>query len=151
MIRYALAAAVMVVGVTAAFAQDSVTARRSAMKAMAAPHYGTLGAMGQARQPYDQARVDAAFVALEALVPKVPTLFPADSNKGPDAGSDYYATPAAFQPQAKADIEAKVAAVSKTIADVKGTAKDVASLRAAFTAINNSCNACHSLYQARKS
>ncbi len=151
MIRYALAAAVVVVGITAAFAQDSVTARRSVMKAISAPHYGVLGAMGRARQPYDQAKVDAAFVALETQVPKIPTLFPADSNKGPDAGSDYYAAPAAFQPQANADIEAKVAAVSKAIADVKGTAKDVASLNAAFTAINNACNACHSVYQARKS
>jgi cytochrome c556 len=152
MIRYVLAAAAIVsIGATSVLAQDAAANRRNIMKTLGQPFYGVLGQQAQGRQPFNQAQVDAAFAAVATEVAKIPSAFPPDSNKGPNADSNYYATAAAFEPPAKADIEAKVAAVLKAIDENKVKAKDQESLRAAYTAVNNACNACHTPYRARKS
>ena len=51
--------------------------------------------------------------------------------------------------QNKADFDAKVPPVTKTIADAKGTVKDAASLKVAFDAIQGKCTDCHETYRVK--
>jgi cytochrome c556 len=97
---------------------------------------------GQA--PYDQAAIDAALAQLEADVGKIATVF-AVNPKEDVFGADYGSSPKIWQN--KADFDAKIPPVIKAINDVKGKIKDVDSLKAAYTAINDSCNGCHEPYR----
>jgi cytochrome c556 len=49
--------------------------------------------------------------------------------------------------QNKADFDSKIPPVAKAIADVKGKIKDVASLKVAYTSINDRCTDCHETYR----
>jgi cytochrome c556 len=154
MLRYRrtawLAAAIVIsTGMTAAIAQDPVSARRAVMKTFDVQHYGTLGAIARGRQPYDQAKVDAALAAMaEASAKLVPALFPADSLGKPDEGSNYYASPKATDAAA---IQKHAADLTRAINEVRGTVKDTASALAAYQRINEQCNSCHNDFRLRKS
>jgi cytochrome c556 len=108
--------------------------------------YGVLLKTVKGETPYDQAAVNAALTALEADVTKIPTVFT------PNPKVDVVdATFGASQKiwQNKADFDAKVPPVTKTIADVKGTVKDGASLKVAFDAIQAKCTDCHETYRVK--
>jgi cytochrome c556 len=49
--------------------------------------------------------------------------------------------------QNKADFDAKVPPVAKTIADVKGSSRDVASLKVAYDKIQEKCTDCHETFR----
>jgi cytochrome c556 len=51
--------------------------------------------------------------------------------------------------QNKADFDSKIPPVQKAIADVKGKIKNVAALKAAYTAINDRCGDCHETYRVK--
>ena len=149
MIRFVFAGAAIVAGLTVAVAQDPVAARRAVMKDFGKHHYGVVLPVTQGRQPFDQAKMDAAFASMEGIAKQLPSAFAAGSDKGPDAGSDYYLKAGSLAN--KADLDAKVAAMSKAIADNRAKAKDADSTKAAYTAVNSTCNACHGDYRLKKS
>jgi len=149
MIRIVFAVAAIAAGLTIAVAQDPVAARRAVMKEFGKNHYGAVLPVSQGRQPFDQAKIDAAFAGLEETVKRLPGAFPAGSDKGPDAGSDYYLKQGALDN--RADIDAKIANMQKAIADNKVKAKDADSTKAAYTAVNDTCNSCHTTYRLKKS
>ena len=114
------------------------------MRSIGKAVYVTMLKMGKGDLPYDQAAVDAAMVQLEADVPKIPGLFK-DNPKEQVVNATYGSSEKIWQN--KADFDSKVPAVIKTVADLKGKIKDQASVKAAFEALNTSCNGCHETYR----
>jgi cytochrome c556 len=106
--------------------------------------YVTMLKMSKGELPYDQAAVDAAMVQLETDVPKIPTVFK-DNPKEQVVNATYGASQKIWQN--KADFDSKVPAVIKTVADLKGTIKDQASVKVAFEALHKSCTGCHEDYR----
>jgi cytochrome c556 len=51
--------------------------------------------------------------------------------------------------QNKADFDSKVPPVAKTLASVKGSIKDVASLKVAYDQIQAKCSDCHDTYRVK--
>ncbi|MEX1082701.1 MAG: cytochrome c, partial [Xanthobacteraceae bacterium] len=112
--------------------------------------YATLNRMARDQMPYDQAKVDEALAHFAETAAKIPSLFPAGGFQGPVEGSSYYATQKAFESQS--DIQARAEKFAKSVADAKGTVKDLGSLKAVWPGINdNHCSSCHEPYRARKS
>jgi len=130
-------------------AQDPVAARRELMKALGAQEYGVLSRMVRGQRPYNQAEVDAAYKSLADNAGKIASVFPPESNKGPDPASNYYASPKIWE--SKADFDTKIANLAKAIAENKDKVKDLETLKAVFPLVNNQCGACHDAYQLRKS
>jgi len=81
---------------------------------------------------------------LEESVPTIPTVFA--TNPKEDVMNATYGSSQKIW-QNKADFDSKVPPVSKAIADLKGTIKDVASLKLAFDTINDKCTDCHETYR----
>jgi len=114
------------------------------MRSIGKAVYVTMLKMGKGDIPYDQAAVDAAMAQLEADVPKIPDLFK-NNPKEQVVNATYGSSEKIWKN--KADFDSKVPPVIKTIADLKGKIKDQASVKAAFTALNDSCNGCHETYR----
>ena len=68
-------------------------------------------------------------------------------SEGDVVNGTYGASPKIWQN--KADFDSKVPQVEKTIADVKGSIKDLDSLKVAFKTMTNSCNGCHETYRVK--
>ncbi len=134
-------------GVGAVMAQQDVAVtQQNLMKSQGKSMYGVLGKMVKGETPYDQAAVDAALKDLGADVPKIPTVF-TPNPKEDVVNATYGALPKIWQN--KADFDAKVPPVSKTIMDVSGTVKDAASLKVAFDSIQEKCTGCHETYRVK--
>jgi len=144
--RTVLAVSAIAIGVTAAFAQqDAVKARKDLMSSNGKQFYGVLGRIQRGQEPYDQAKIDAAFATLADESKKVEAAF--TPNMMPSAPSDYDASAKIWQN--KADFDAKAANFVKAVADNRGAAKNVETLKVAYQNINNSCNACHETYRVK--
>ena len=145
--RIVVAVGALLLGAGVVMAQQDVAVQQqNLMKAQGKNMYGVLLKTVKGETPYDQAAVNAALTALEADVTKIPTVFT------PNPKVDVVdATFGASQKiwQNKADFDAKVPPVTKTIADVKGTVKDGASLKVAFDAIQAKCTDCHETYRVK--
>jgi cytochrome c556 len=97
--------------------------------------------MVRGENPFDAAKVNAAFAQWEETAKKIPTLFPAP----PAAGQETRALPKIWEN--KADFEAKIAAFAKAVADNKDKAKTLDELKVAFPSVNTACNNCHEPYR----
>jgi cytochrome c556 len=106
--------------------------------------YGVIQKMTKGDIPYDQKAVDAAIAQLAESVPTIPKVF-ATNPKEDVVNANYGSSPKIWQN--KADFDAKVPPVAKTIADVKGSIKDVASLKVAYDKIQEKCTDCHETYR----
>jgi cytochrome c556 len=126
--------------------QDVAVQQQNLMKAQGKSMYGVLLKMVKREIPYDQAAVTAAIADLEGTVGKIPTVF-TPNPKEDVANATFGASQKIWQ--SKADFDAKVPPVSKTIAEVKGTVKDAASLKVAFDAIQAKCTDCHETYRVK--
>jgi cytochrome c556 len=126
--------------------QDVAVQQQNQMKSQGKAMYGVILKMVKGETPYDQAAVNAAFTALEADVSKIPTAF--NVNPKEDVVNASFGSSQKIW-QNKADFDAKVPPVTKTIAEVKGTAKDAASLKVAFDAIQAKCTDCHETYRVK--
>ena len=126
--------------------QDVAVQQQNLMKTLGKNMYGTLSKMVKGEIPYDQAAVAAALAALESEVVKTPAAF-ATNPKEDVANATFGSSQKIWQ--SKADFDAKVPPVSKAIADVKGTVKDVASLKVAFDSINGKCGDCHETFRVK--
>jgi cytochrome c556 len=134
-------------GVGAVMAQQDVAVKQdNLMRAQGKSMYGVILKTVKGEIPYDQKAIDAAFKDLEASVPTIPKAF-ATNPKEDVVNATYGASQKIWQN--KADFDSKVPAVSKALADVKGTAKDVASLKVAFDTVQAKCTDCHETYRVK--
>jgi cytochrome c556 len=143
----ALLAGIGFVGVGAVMAQQDIAVQQqNLMKTQGKSMYGVLLKTVKGEIPYDQAAVNTAITELEASLPKIPTVF-TPNPKQDVANATYGASQKIWRN--KADFDAKVPPVSKTIAEVKGSIKDPASLKVAFDAIQAKCTDCHETYRVK--
>jgi cytochrome c556 len=126
--------------------QEVAVQQQNQMKAQGKSMYGVLLKMVKGETPYDQAAVNTALNELEASVGKIPTVF-ATNPKEDVVNANFGSSQKIWQN--KADFDAKVPPVTKTIAEVKGTVKDAASLKVAFDAIQAKCTDCHETYRVK--
>jgi len=115
---------------------DAIKYRQSAYSLMGT-HFGRLGAMANGKVPFD-AKVAAENAALVATLAKLPAAaFPA----GSDTGLNTRAKPEIWK-----DTATFTAAYEKMVVEagkLPGAAGDPASLKTAFGAVLQTCNACH--------
>jgi cytochrome c556 len=97
--------------------------------------------MVRGEEPFDVAKVNAAFAQWTETVQKLPGLFP----EPPKPGQETRALPKIWE--SKADFEAKIAAFGKAVSDNKDKAKTLDELKAAFPMISKACNDCHEPYR----
>jgi len=132
------AAALLPLVAQAQFARptDAIKYRQAAYSLMGT-HFGRLGAMANGKVPFD-AKLAAENAALVATLAKLPgAAFP----PGSDTGLNTRAKPEIWKERAKFD-----AAYEKMLAEtakLPAAAGDVASLKTAFGAVLQTCNACH--------
>ena len=126
--------------------QDVAVQQQNLMKSQGRSMYGVMLKMVKGETPYDQAAVNAALTALEADVGKIPTVF--TPNPKEDVVNATFGSSQKIW-QSKADFDAKVPPVTKTIAEVKGKFTDAASLKVAFDAIQAKCTDCHETYRVK--
>ena len=125
--------------------QDVAVKQDNLMRAQGKSMYGVILKMVKGEIPYDQEAVDAAIAQLEGKRAHDPRLPLRQIPRKTSVNANYGASQKIWQN--KADFEFKGPAVAKAIADVKGTIKDVASLKVAFDTIQDKCTDCHETYR----
>jgi cytochrome c556 len=145
MIRMVVVAGALLLGIGAVMAQQEIAVQQdNLMRGQAKSLYNVILKMVKGEIHYNQAAVDAAIKDLEESVPKISTVF-ATNPKQDVVNATYGSSQKIWQN--KADFDSKIPPVVKAIADVKGKIKDVASLKAAYTSINDRCTDCHETYR----
>lgn len=146
--RFALAAAVLALGITQPMAQsDVIKERNQLMYALGEAAYDVLGKMVRGDIPYDQAKVEASFAKLAEIAPKLPPLWPAGS-EGTAEGSDYHSAPKIWQQ--KADFDARLAKFTKELGEYRPKVNSLDTLKTAYEAVvRQDCNGCHREYRLR--
>jgi cytochrome c556 len=141
MTRNLLAMAAVTFGVTAVMAQSEPLSQRKALMKDNGKDIGTLSKMTRGEEPFDVAKINAAFVEWSAAAQKLPGLFP----EPPKPGEDTRALPKIWEN--KSDFEAKIAAFGKVISDNKDKVKTVDELKIAVPLIGKACGNCHEPYR----
>jgi cytochrome c556 len=145
MMRTFVVAGTLLLGAGAVMAQQDVAVKQdNLMRAQGKSMYTVILKMTKGEIPFDQKAVDAAIAQLQESVPTIPKVF--ETNPKEQVVNATYGSSQKIW-QNKADFDAKVPPVAKTIADVKGSIKDVASLKAAYDAVQAKCNDCHEEYR----
>ena len=145
MIPTVVVAGTLLLGAGAAMADQELAVKQdNLMRAQAKSLYTVMLKTVKGEIPYNQAAIDAAIAQLEASVPTIASVFA--TNPGEDVVNTSYGASAKVW-QNKADFDSKIPPVVKAIADVKGKIKDVASLKTAYTSINDRCTDCHETYR----
>jgi cytochrome c556 len=134
-------AATLAAGVTAAIAQQSpIDARKALMKANGRES-GVVTRMVRGTDPYDAAKVTAAFAVFADTAAKYGALFPDNSKDG-----ETRAMPAIWTDKAK--FEAELAKFGKDVADGKAKAtSNLDGLKEAMAAIGKDCGSCHEAFR----
>jgi cytochrome c556 len=139
-----LAAAFAAFGVTAVIAQSDPIAERKALMKANNDNARNLTKMLRGDEPYDAAKVEAAFAQWGETARKLPSLFPENSK----TGGQTRATAKIWEN--RSDFDAKIADFAKAVADNRDKAKDLDSLKVALSAVDKSCDACHQQYRRRR-
>lgn len=143
--RILIVAGTLVLGAGAVMAQQEIAVQQdNLMRSQAKSMYGVILKMTKGEIPYDQKAVDQAVASLEADVAKIAKTFEVNPKQNV-VNATYGSSPKVWQH--KADFDSKIPPVQKAIADVKGKITDVASLKAAYTAMNDRCTDCHETYR----
>ncbi|MBR0836655.1 cytochrome c [Bradyrhizobium manausense] len=143
--RTFIVAGTLLLGAGAVMAQQEVAVQQdNLMRSQAKSLYTVILKMTKGDIPYNQKAVDEAIANLQADVAKIAKTFEVNP-KQDVVNATYGASPKVWQN--KADFDSKIPPVQKAIADVKGKITDVASLKAAYTAINDRCTDCHETYR----
>lgn len=146
MLRTVVVVGSLLLGVSVVAAQqDQVTKTQLAMKSNLKSAL-TLYDMTKGKKPYNQPAVDAALAELEDVAKRFPSLFP-DSIKGLKPNGDYHASTKVWTD--RADFEAHAASFAKAIGEARPKIKDLDSLKATFSAINDQCLGCHERYRVK--
>jgi len=142
--KWALAAAALAAAVAAtsvAAQSDAITTRMGLMKGNNDNARNVIQ-MIRGQQPFDPAKVDAAFAQWTETARKLPAQFPPDSK----TGQKTRAAPAIWEH--KADFDAKAAAFGKAVAENRARARNsLDDLKAAFAPVNDACDNCHKDYR----
>jgi len=147
MMRTVVVLGTLWLGAGAVLAQQNIAVQQdNLMRGQAKSLYGTILKMVKGEIPYDQAAIDTAIAQLEESVGKIANVF--TPNPKQNVVNATYG-PSQKVWQNKADFNSKIPPVAKAIADVKGKIKDVDSLKAAYTAINDKCTDCHETYRVK--
>jgi cytochrome c556 len=147
MMRTVVVLGTLWLGAGAVLAQQNIAVQQdNLMRGQAKSLYGTILKMVKGEIPYDQAAIDTAIAQLEESVGKIANVFTPNPKQNVVNGT-YGASQKVWQN--KADFNSKIPPVAKAIADVKGKIKDVDSLKAAYTAINDKCTDCHETYRVK--
>ena len=139
--RTILVMAAVAVGLTVAIAQSDPISQRKALMKSNGQHAGAMGRMVRGEDPFDAAKVNAAFAQWTETAAKAPGLFP----EPPKPGEETRALPKIWE--AKADFEAKMAAFGKVVADNKDKAKTLDELKVAMPLVGKACGNCHEPYR----
>lgn len=135
----------LVVGAGAVMAQQEVAVQQdNLMRSQAKSLYTVIMKMTKGDIPYNQKAVDEAIANLEVDVAKIAKTFEVNP-KQDVVNATYGASPKVWQN--KADFDSKIPPVQKAIADVKGKITNLASLKSAYTVINDRCTDCHETYR----
>ncbi|MBR0713141.1 cytochrome c [Bradyrhizobium liaoningense] len=135
----------LLLGAGAVMAQQEIAVQQdNLMRSQAKSLYSVIQKMTKGEIPYNQKAVDEALASLEADVGKIAKTFEVNP-KQDVVNASYGSSPKVWQN--KADFDSKIPPVQKALADVKGKIKDVRSLKAAYTTINDRCNDCHETYR----
>ncbi|KYG98605.1 cytochrome c [Bradyrhizobium sp. DOA1] len=145
--RTMIVAGVLVLGAGAVMAQQEIAVQQdNLMRSIAKNQYGVIQKMTKGDIPFDKKAADQAIASIEADVAKIAKTF--EINPKQDVvNATYGSSPKVWQN--KADFDSKIPPVQKAIADAKGKITDVASLKAAYTVINDRCNDCHDTYRVK--
>jgi cytochrome c556 len=149
MIRIVFAIVAIVLGLSAATAQeDPIKARKALMKTNG--DQAKIGAaMMKGEQPFDAAAVHKMFAAFQDAAAKMPALFP-DNTKGGDSADEFNAGPKIWEDMA--DFKAKFVKFGEDAKAADAKVTDADSLKAALGDIGkNDCGACHKDYRLKKS
>jgi cytochrome c556 len=142
MIRIALVAAGLALGLTTVLAQsDPIAERKTVMKAVgAATGLGAKIAKGE--EAFDAAKVQGIFKTYSDAATKMPALFPASTKTG-----DTTAAPKVWEDEAGFK-----AAFVKFDADATAgaTVTDLAGFRTAFGNATKNCGTCHEAFRIKK-
>ena len=145
MLRTVVVVGTLLLGAGAVLAQQEIAVQQdNLMRGQAKSLYNVMLKMVKGEIPYNQAAVDNAIKELEESVPKIATVF-ATNPKQQVVNATYGSSQKVWQN--KADFDSKIPPVVKAIADAKGKIKDKASLKVAYTSINDRCNDCHETYR----
>lgn len=145
--RILIVAVTLLLGAGAVMAQQEVAVQQdNLMRSQAKSMYGVILKMTKGEIPYDQKAVDQAIASLEADVAKIAKTFEVNP-KQDVVNATYGSSPKVWQN--KADFDSKIPPVQRAIADVKGKVTNLASLKAAYTAMNDRCNDCHETYRVK--
>ncbi len=145
MMRSVVAVGALLLGAGAVMAQQDLAVKQdNLMRAQGKSMYGVILKMTKGEIPYDQAAVDTAIAALAESVPTIPKAF--ETNPKEDVVNATYGSSQKIW-QNKADFDSKVPPVAKALADVKGSIKDVASLKVAYDTVQAKCADCHETYR----
>ena len=143
--RMMIAVSTLLLGVGAVMAQQEIAVQQdNLMRSQAKSLYTVILKMTKGDIPYDQKAVNEAIANLEADVAKIAKTFEVNP-KQDVVNATYGASQKVWQN--KADFDSKIPPVQKAIADVKGKITNLASLKAAYTAINDRCSDCHETYR----
>ena len=143
--RTMIVATTLLLGAGAVMAQQEVAVQQdNLMRSQAKSLYTVIQKMTKSDIPYDQKAVDETIANLETDVAKIAKTFEVNP-KQDVVNATYGASPKVWKN--KADFDSKIPPVQKAIAEVKGKITDVASLKAAYTAINDRCSDCHETYR----
>jgi cytochrome c556 len=148
MIRTVVACITIIAGVSAVASQsDPIRQRNDLMKSMWQDAFSVPFKMSRGQEPFDPAKVEASLEKMSGIVSQLPPLWPPNSK--PPANPDMKYSSSLKIWQNKPDFEAKLARLTKSIADNRGKAKDVDGLKGVVGAINQNCDDCHESYRAR--
>ena len=140
--RFVLASLAVAFATTAVIAQsDPIAARKALMKGNDDGARVAVGMM-RGREPFDPAKVDAAFAQWAETAQKLPGLFPDNSKTGGNTRASLKVW------QNKADFDTKAAEFGKAVADNRAKAKEsLDGLKAAIPVIGKTCDNCHADYR----
>jgi cytochrome c556 len=128
------------IGVTAVAAQgDAISERRALMKKNS-QHAKAVNGMIRGDVPFDAKAVAEAYAQWADTAARMPKLYPPDSKTG-----ETRALPKIWEDPA--GWNAQIATFAKVAAEGKAKAASLEGLKAAFPAMNNSCNDCHEGYR----
>src|SRR4051794_22336144 len=141
MTRSMLIMGVAALSVTAALAQSDPLSQRKALMKGNLEGLQNVNKMVRGENPFDVAKVNAAFAQWEQTAQKLPSLFP----EPPKPGEDTRALPKIWE--TKADFEAKIAAFKNAVDDNKDKEKTLDELKVASPNVSSACNNCHEPYR----
>ena len=143
MMRTVLAVTALALGISTAFADDPIAARKALMKENGKQAgYGTKVMKGE--EPFDLAKAKAIFATYQNAAGKAPALFPDNSKTGGDTA----ALPAIWEH--KDDFTARLKKLGVDAKDAETKVVDEASFKTTFAAVQKNCGGCHETYRLKK-